>query len=236
MANESNLKFPFKIAFLNSLGFALSILYPNYIDSNTTNSLYNNMAPSYHYGYWWSVLALLIFPSTLYLVKRAISGGLGYWCAFLPLVICGVVSLFDFNYHGIPNMGVAGFVFGTFLISFLTIWIRFSREDTAYLYMPDIDASAKADRLRAQISLWQEVTFYGAGGYMAFVITWLVFISDSGKIMFTSGHDQLLFKSAIASVAFLATLAVIFGPLSEAFRKTTKLIANLSDIKTTHRV
>lgn len=231
MSIENNTRFRLKIAFLNLAGFIMAVCIPVYVDENTKNRMYDEQYIFHPVGDWYLLLTPFVFFLTFFTIKLVDSKHKGYWIACLPPVVYGLFPLFNFRDQEFGNMGVAGVIFGTFLIAFLTTLIHFSPEDTRYLHISNVHILTKIERLKASISLWQAITIYGTMGYMAFTIVWFAAISKSGEIMFKDINDQCFFNNVMTGVVFVTTLAVLFGPLNEAFQKTLRLIKRFGDIK-----
>lgn len=219
-----------KLSFFNGIGLLVAVLSPTIIDPLlTTHVLYGRRC--YPHAGWLMLLSILSF-STYFLLDRTRCSTRNLLVSFLSIVIPGLAASFAFPPER-PHMAVLSVVFAVGLLSFLTVFLRQNRDEHIYLHNPSLVFEGKLERLKATVAVWQLIAIYGAAGYLAFVIFWISVSWTISQAVVTDKREQLLFGSFFGVEICIFSIAVLVGPLNEAFRMTFDSTKKLSAIKDT---
>jgi hypothetical protein len=222
-------RFCLKIASFNSIGFLIAILTPYWVDPQL-HSHVKSPGPSYPLAPWFLLLMPIVFLATLCLLKVGRCKHHRSLISWIPLLVAGVPSLWAFR-PGFPHMGFMLLLFAFSLLSFLTVWLHFTPEDTSFLQRSEIPLEAKLEQLKASIFIWRSIFIYGAVGYLAFSISWVAWLTNATPIMLTDRYEQFFFNNVSVAGLLIFTVGIMIGPLNEAFMRTSELQKKFSTIR-----
>jgi len=113
-------------------------------------------------------------------------------------------------------------------LAMMTIGCRQAREDYEYLKRRNLTFEGRLERLKATVSIWQQISIYSMAAYMGFVVVALgVFWAANTERLKTipSLGWHFIIQMGIYSVC------VTIGPLHECFEMMFKSGRQLSEIK-----
>lgn len=218
-----------KVSLFNTVALAISIGMPWFLDPLLTSHV---QYKSRHYpkAPWLLALCPVVFACTYFSLSETEAHTRNAIFSFLFLALIGGAAAFLFPPER-PHMGVLTNTFVYSLLSFLTVWLRHSRDPLLYLVDSSLDFDGRLERLKATISTWQLITVYAAAGYLAFVIFLVSVLWSVSQLMLTKPSERFLFGNVCLIGVCCYSVFVIIGPLHEAFDMVLRATEQLSAIR-----
>jgi hypothetical protein len=220
-----------KLAWINGLGLLIILLGPLLIDpqlKHHADFFYPNNR-SYSIIRWlWLFMSIPIGFGTYYFgygwKKRRWSNRiLDIAGPALMLVLPALAISFLFP----PERPHFGIIVWTFAYGFVTFFTALYRLDINQQFRR---STRHLERLKATISLWQQITLYSGAGYLAFVIFLVSVASTVAKVMIRDEYQKEQFFLVNMEVAqiMLYSVFIVIGPLNQALKTTQYYIKKLS--------
>jgi len=130
-----------------------------------------------------------------------------------------------------PHMWVVETTLAYSVLSFLTVLLRISRGPAQYINDSTLSFQGRLERLKANVSLWRQITICGTFGYLVLAIVEMIVVWNVALVMVSNRGEQILLFNVSLCSLLLYSVFVVLGPLKEAFGLTVEHIQKLSTTK-----
>ena len=208
--------FAYRIAGINALGYALTVLAISYLDPRLASHVEYG-ARTYPYGYWISLLSLLVFVATALLVRRAKSRATRCIAACVPLLVATLCSIPVF----LPELPHGGLIWclGYGLAAVLATWLRYSGPDLSFVTDTAAPVQVRLEALKGVQSTWQGIAIAAAVAFVAVLFPWLSAILSINKAIVTSEAEIFLLNRFVLMQVAAVSVALLIGPIRELFAR-----------------
>lgn len=218
-----------RVGLFNLLGYLSGLSGPILIDPRLHSHVMFGARVS-RYGWLWLLLAPLVFFIPFLALTKVAQLSSAPLLSCSGLLLLGVPSAFAFPPER-PHMGIVVWVFGYALVAVITTWIWFALDDFSYAANHEQPFVARLERAKATVTFWQQLAIYGSGGYLAFSIAWAYLTWFMvGEFVTDNAERQFLGQACIAQMLCFS-LAVVVGPLQQAFINVLVATKRLTDVR-----
>jgi len=206
-------QFPTLIAMVNALGFLITVTTISFVDPQLRSHVAFG-ARSYDYGYWSGVLAVPVFLSVRYLLRRLLTRAGQCLAATLPFVVAEIWCWWIFR----PEVPHAGFVgWGLFYItaSVAATWLHSSKPDLSFVVDSKLKATVRIEALKSLLSAWQAIALGVGGAFLAALVPWSKMVVETNTYVVAAERDRFLLNSVAFMQLGLFGIAFLVGPVRE---------------------
>jgi hypothetical protein len=225
--------FRIKIALFNLIGYCTAVASAYLLDGNLPTHIKYGAREYPHISIWFMISPVVFLTSYLILSLwqgHAARRGITLVGSSLPLLLFGLCASLSFPPER-PHVGILISNLSFCAISLLTVWLRISLGDFAFVNATEVPYDARLEHLKATVTTWQMVAVYGAAGYLVFVMSWAGVLYVAVSLTVKSEADRFTLGQGELVQILIITICVIAGPLVEAFRNVLAAVAHLSEIR-----
>lgn len=214
--HDTETSFALRIATINALGYALTVLAISYLDPQLTSHVEYG-ARTYPYGYWISLLAIPVFVATALIIRRARSRAWKCVGACVPLLVAAACSIGVF----LPELPHGGLIWcvGYGFASVSATWLRHSAPNLSFVRDASTPVESRMAALKGVLSAWQALAIAAGVGIVGVIFPWASSVLSINEYIVKSEDELfLLNRFALMQVAAV-TIALLVGPIRELFAR-----------------
>ena len=206
-------KIALKIAFITSLGYAITVCSAAFIDSKLTSHV-SFGARTYTYGYISSLLSLAVFLLTIFLFRKSetVAGKLLASCA--PLIFAGVLALWAFRPE-FPHAGIIIWIATYSIVAISTAWLHFVGPNLTFANDISIPYVTRVENLKSLLAVWRYFLIATIIVLTAGFVLWpFVVTTLNAPIVTIQSELNLLNTISLVELLFVL-IALLTGPVHE---------------------